>query len=176
MSTIEGHLDLPVPIRSFVTGYVAVRRRQGAVRAVGRAVAFTLAWVLACCLVDRVAHLPGPVRLALLLLVSMSAGALAGGLLVVSLPDAVTQSLFALLLWLLLLFGIASAQTAAEKVVVVEGTYDGTAFGMGQTVRITGTVTEGAISLGGNVIVEGELRLPQSAAVGPARRLAGPPH
>ena len=63
--------------------------------------------------------------------------------------------LFALLLWVLLLFGIASAQTAAEKVVVVEGTYDGTAFGMGQTVRITGTVTEGAISLGGNVIVEG---------------------
>ena len=38
------------------------------------------------------------VRLALLLLVPMSAGALAGGLLVVSLPDAVTKCLFALLL------------------------------------------------------------------------------
>lgn len=38
------------------------------------------------------------VRLALLLLVSMTAGALAGGLLVVSLPETVTKSLFALLL------------------------------------------------------------------------------
>jgi hypothetical protein len=63
--------------------------------------------------------------------------------------------LFALFLWVLLLVGAVSAQTAAEKVVVVDGTYDGTAFGMGQSVRITGTVTEGAISLGGNVIVEG---------------------
>jgi uncharacterized membrane protein YfcA len=38
------------------------------------------------------------VRLALILLVSTTAGALAGGLLVVSLPDAVTKGLFALLL------------------------------------------------------------------------------
>ena len=61
----------------------------------------------------------------------------------------------ALLIWVLLLFGVASAQTAAEKIVVVDGTYDGTAFGVGQSLRITGTVTEGAISLGGDVIVEG---------------------
>ncbi len=39
------------------------------------------------------------VRLALVLLVPMSFGALAGGLLVVSLPEAVTKSLFALLLF-----------------------------------------------------------------------------
>jgi uncharacterized membrane protein YfcA len=38
------------------------------------------------------------VRLAFMLLVSMTAGALAGGLLVVSLPEAVTKNLFALLL------------------------------------------------------------------------------
>ena len=63
--------------------------------------------------------------------------------------------MFALLFWVLLLFGVAGAQTAAEKVVVVDGTNDGTVFGMGQTVHITGTVKEGAISLGGNVIVEG---------------------
>jgi hypothetical protein len=63
--------------------------------------------------------------------------------------------MFGMLLWVLLLFGVASAQTAAEKVVVVDGTNDGTVFGMGQSVRITGTVKEGAISLGGNVIVEG---------------------
>ena len=63
--------------------------------------------------------------------------------------------MFGLLLWVLLLVGAVSAQTAAEKVVVVNGTYDGTVFGMGQSVRITGTVTKGAISLGGDVIVEG---------------------
>ncbi|HYI15092.1 MAG TPA: sulfite exporter TauE/SafE family protein [Thermomicrobiales bacterium] len=39
------------------------------------------------------------VRLALLMLVPMAAGALAGGLLVVSLPEAVTKGLFALLLF-----------------------------------------------------------------------------
>jgi uncharacterized protein len=39
------------------------------------------------------------VRLALLMLVPMAAGALVGGLLVVSLPDAVTKGLFALLLF-----------------------------------------------------------------------------
>ena len=63
--------------------------------------------------------------------------------------------MFGLMLWVLLLVGAVSAQTAAEKVVVVSGTYDGTVFGMGQSLRITGTVTEGAISLGGDVIVEG---------------------
>lgn len=39
------------------------------------------------------------VRLALILLVSMTAGALAGGLLVVSLPDSITKGLFAALLF-----------------------------------------------------------------------------
>src|ERR1051325_6243608 len=63
--------------------------------------------------------------------------------------------MFALLLWGLLLVGAVSAQTATEKVVVVDGTYDGTVFGMGHSVRITGTVTEGAMSLGGDGIVEG---------------------
>ena len=63
--------------------------------------------------------------------------------------------MFALLLWVLLLVGAVSAQTAAEKVVVVDGTYDGTVFGMGHSVHITGTVTEGAMALGGDVIVEG---------------------
>ena len=63
--------------------------------------------------------------------------------------------MFALLLWVLLLVGAVSAQTAAEKVVVIDGTYDGTVFGMGHSVHITGTVTEGAMALGGDVIVEG---------------------
>ena len=63
--------------------------------------------------------------------------------------------LFALLLWVLVLVGAVSAQTAAEKVMVVDGTHEGTVFGMGESLRITGTVKQGAISLGGDVIVEG---------------------
>ena len=65
--------------------------------------------------------------------------------------------MFALLLWVLLLVSAVSAQTGEEKVVTVDGAYNGNVFGMGQSVRITGTgtVTEGAISLGGDVIVEG---------------------
>jgi len=43
----------------------------------------------------------------------------------------------------------------AEKVVVVNGVTDSTVFGLGNSVRITGTVKQGAMSLGGDVIVEG---------------------
>ena len=60
---------------------------------------------------------------------------------------------FALLVWLLLLVGVAYAQD--EKVVLIEGTNEGTVFGVGNSVRITGTVKQGAMSLGGDVIVEG---------------------
>lgn len=62
----------------------------------------------------------------------------------------------AMLVWVLLLFGAASAQAASdEKVVVVEGVNEGTVFGVGQSLRITGTVKQGAMSFGGDVIVEG---------------------
>ena len=61
-----------------------------------------------------------------------------------------------MLVWVLLLFGAATAQGASDdKVVVVEGTNEGTVFGVGQSVRITGTVKQGAMSFGGDVIVEG---------------------
>jgi hypothetical protein len=61
-----------------------------------------------------------------------------------------------MLVWVLLLFGAASAQGASDdKVVVVEGTNEGTVFGVGNSVRITGTVKQGAMSFGGDVIVEG---------------------
>jgi hypothetical protein len=66
--------------------------------------------------------------------------------------------LVALFVWVLLLVGAAtvvSAQSAGEQVTVVNGTYDGTAFGVGSSLRITGTVTKGAMSFGGDVIVEG---------------------
>src|SRR6184192_3310954 len=38
---------------------------------------------------------------------------------------------------------------------VIEGVSNTTVFGMGQSIRITGTVKEGAIAFGGDVIVEG---------------------
>jgi hypothetical protein len=66
--------------------------------------------------------------------------------------------LVALLVWVLLLVCAAtavSAQSVDDKVTVVEGTYEGTAFGVGSSLRITGTVTKGAMSFGGDVIVEG---------------------
>ena len=64
----------------------------------------------------------------------------------------------ALFVWVLLLVGAAgavSAQSADEQVTVVNGTYDGTAFGVGSSLRVTGRVTKGAMSFGGDVIVEG---------------------
>jgi hypothetical protein len=58
--------------------------------------------------------------------------------------------------WVLLLVGVASAQSAVgEKVVLVDGTNDGTVFGIGNSLKITGTVKQGAMSFGGDVIVEG---------------------
>lgn len=61
----------------------------------------------------------------------------------------------ALLFWILLLVGVASAQDATDdKVEVVSGVNQTKAFGLGNSVRITGSVKE-AMSLGGDVIVEG---------------------
>ena len=63
--------------------------------------------------------------------------------------------IFAILMWLLLIFGVASAQSAAdEKEIVINGNHEGIAFGLGHSVRVTGTAKE-ATSLGGDVIVEG---------------------
>lgn len=62
---------------------------------------------------------------------------------------------FAMLLWVLLLVGVASAQSAGgEKETVISGNNEGTVYGLGNSVRITGTAKE-AIALGGDVIVEG---------------------
>jgi len=66
--------------------------------------------------------------------------------------------LVAILVWVLLLVGAASvvsAQSADDKVVLVDGTNEGTVFGVGNSLRITGTVKQGAMSFGGDVIVEG---------------------
>jgi hypothetical protein len=66
--------------------------------------------------------------------------------------------LVALFVWVLLLIGAASAvsaQSAGDNIVVVDGTNEGTVFGVGNSIRITGTVKQGAMSFGGDVIVEG---------------------
>lgn len=66
------------------------------------------------------------------------------------------RKLLALFVWVLLLMTAVYAQDSnAESVVVVNGTSDTTVFGLGNSVRITGTVTQGAMALGGDVIVEG---------------------
>jgi hypothetical protein len=61
--------------------------------------------------------------------------------------------LFALLLWVLVLVGVASAQNAKETL-VISGTNEGPVVGVGKSIRITGSAQE-AVSLGGDVIVEG---------------------
>ncbi len=62
---------------------------------------------------------------------------------------------------LLLLMAAAVAQPNANQhpgdpqARVIDGVVNTTVFGMGQSIRITGTVKEGAMSFGGDVIVEG---------------------
>lgn len=62
---------------------------------------------------------------------------------------------------LLLLMSALFAQTAKDdhpddpQARVIDGVVNTTVFGMGQSIRITGTVKEGAMSFGGDVIVEG---------------------
>ncbi len=60
---------------------------------------------------------------------------------------------FALLLWVLILVGVASAQNAKETL-VISGANEGPVVGIGKSVRITGSAQE-AVALGGDVIVEG---------------------
>src|SRR5712672_1490207 len=69
----------------------------------------------------------------------------------------ITALLGALLVWMI----VAQAQAAPDEhpgdpqARVIDGVTNTTVFGMGQSIRITGTVKEGAIAFGGDVIVEG---------------------
>jgi hypothetical protein len=62
---------------------------------------------------------------------------------------------------LLVLMAAVFAQTAKDdhpddpQARVIDGVVNTTVFGMGQSIKITGTVKEGAMSFGGDVIVEG---------------------
>ena len=65
----------------------------------------------------------------------------------------------ALLVWIV----VAQAQVAADdhpgdpQARVIDGVSNTTVFGLGQSIRITGSVKEGAIAFGGDVIVEGSV-------------------
>jgi hypothetical protein len=69
----------------------------------------------------------------------------------------------AVLAALLLAFVAIHGQTPANDNVgdpdarVIDGVSNGTVFGLGQSIRIKGTVKEGAIAFGGDVIVEGSV-------------------
>ena len=62
---------------------------------------------------------------------------------------------------LMISLGIASGQAAPEpnpgegQARVIDGVTNGTVFGIRESIRITGTVKDGAIAFGGDVIVEG---------------------
>src|SRR5207244_2749919 len=79
-----------------------------------------------------------------------------------SLPLAVLKRVG--LLGVLFLFFVAiQAQPAPDEhpgdpdARVIEGVSNTTVFGLGQSIKITGTVKEGAIAFGGDVIVEGSV-------------------
>ncbi|MDB5355291.1 MAG: hypothetical protein JWN24_1744 [Phycisphaerales bacterium] len=63
MQTLEA---LPLSVQSYLGEFVARRRKLMVVRAIGRALAVFTIWGLLTCGVDRVLHLPGPVRMGLL--------------------------------------------------------------------------------------------------------------
>jgi hypothetical protein len=71
--------------------------------------------------------------------------------------------IIALLAALLLLIVVVQAQVASDEhpgdpqARVIDGVTNTTVFGLGQSLRITGSVKEGAIAFGGDVIVEGSV-------------------
>lgn len=87
--------------------------------------------------------------------------ALAGHKLTISESAQIFTRLFALIVAALVFVIAGQAQTATPEqpgdpqARTIEGVTNTTVFGMGQSIRITGTVKEGAIAFGGDVIVEG---------------------
>jgi hypothetical protein len=85
--------------------------------------------------------------------------------------------LSALFVWLLVLVGAVHAQSTAESnkedEVVISGVTDSTVFGMGNPIRIKGTVKQGAIAFGSDVIVEGTVEGDVAAIGGSVVQLAG---
>jgi len=65
----------------------------------------------------------------------------------------------ALLLWIMVVHAQPAPDThpGDPQARVIEGVSNTTVFGLGQSIRITGSVKEGAIAFGGDVIVEGSV-------------------
>ena len=79
---------------------------------------------------------------------------------------------------LLLTFSLAAviaiyAQAPADAPYVVDGVSETIAYGMGRSVKVTGTVKDGAISLGGDVIVAGRVDGDVAAIGGSVIQLKG---
>ena len=75
----------------------------------------------------------------------------------------IALKLAASLFLLLLAVGGIRAQSSPQdwpddkSALVIDGVSDSTVFGMGRSLRITGTVKQGAIAFGGDVFVEGNV-------------------
>ncbi len=81
-----------------------------------------------------------------------------------------------LLLLLLSMFVAIQAQVAtspADAPYLVEGVSDSMAYGLGRSIKITGTVKNGAIALGGDVIVQGTVEGDVAAIGGSVIQLQG---
>lgn len=79
---------------------------------------------------------------------------------VVVAPQCLRRAATLLGLLLFLIVVVAAQPATADHPIdpnarVIDGVVNATVFGMGQSIRITGTVKEGAIAFGGDVIVEG---------------------
>ncbi len=66
-----------------------------------------------------------------------------------------------------------ATKSTADEVYVVDGVSDTIAYGMGRSIKITGTVKNGAIALGGDVIVEGTVEGDVAAIGGSVIQLKG---
>lgn len=60
--------ELPTTIKSFIAAFDSLRRKRTFWRALGLSACFSVVWILACCLADRLLKLNTDVRLALLVL------------------------------------------------------------------------------------------------------------
>ena len=85
-----------------------------------------------------------------------------------------TRLLLALLMLCGVVYGQATSSTTEnEEVVIVDGVSDSTVFGMGRTIKITGTVKQGALAFGGDVIVQGTVEGDVAAIGGSVIQLDG---
>lgn len=96
---------------------------------------------------------------------------------VVSLPRLKTVGIsFLLVILVSLMFGVAKAQPVqdpSDPPLVVEGVSDTMAYSVGRSLRINGTVKNGAIALGGDVIVQGIVEGDVAAVGGSVIQLEG---